>query len=162
MWQLISSRAFPKTAKSLQAPLGTKRPATIGRITVLLHGASAGSTLICWWSIARGATGQCRLIAAAGFTGVDVTAIASAVSEVHIRECFLCGHIGSVDAIANQVIGSDVELGIEHAGNCARRNINYVVGNSASVRKTCAIAGEQAHPAPVSRRSRRYTGVQSQ
>ncbi len=75
------------------------------------------------------------LITATRLTGVDVTAIATAVSEVHIREGFLCGHIGSSDTIADQVIGSDVELGVEHAGNCARCNVHHVVGEPPPVRK---------------------------
>ena len=131
-------------------------PETFGRVTELLDRAGGATALVCWRSIGRIAAAERWLITATRLTGVDVTAIAAAVSEVHIREGFLCGHIGSSDAIAEQVIGSDVELGIEHAtGNHARCNVHHIVGQSPSVGKACAVAGKQTQPAAVSLRSRR-------
>lgn len=49
------------------------------------------------------------LFTAADFTRIDVTAVTPAVGVVKIRECFLRRHIGGIHAIANQVVGSNVE-----------------------------------------------------
>jgi hypothetical protein len=100
--------------------------------------------------------GQRWLVAATRFTGVDMTAIAAAVSEVHIRESLLCGHIGRSNAIADQVIRSDVEFRVEYAAcNHARCNVNHVIGQTPPVGKACAVAGNQTQAAAVGLRSGR-------
>ena len=135
-------------------------PETFGRVTELHHRAGSATALVCRRSLPLITAGERWLITATRFTGVDVSAIATAVSEVHIGEGFLCGHIGSSDTIADQVIGSDVELGVEHAaGNHASCNVNHIVGQTPPVGKACAIAGKQTQPAAVSLRCWGYAGV---
>ena len=134
-----------RKSEGLRAPLRVECPETFGRFTELHHRASSAAALVCRWWVCLVATGKRWLITATRLTGIDVTAIAAAVREVHIRESFLCGHIRSSDAIADQVIGSDVELGIEHARNCAQWNVHYVVGQPPPIGKACAVAGEQTH-----------------
>ncbi len=143
-----------------RAHLRVACPETFGRITELHHRAGSAAALVCGWSFPLITAGKRWLIAATRFTGVYVTAIATAVGEVHIGEGFLCGHIGSSDTIADQVIGSDVEFGVEHAaGNYASCNVNHIVGQPPSIGKACTIAGKQTQPAAVSLRCWGYAGV---
>src|SRR5580692_8710551 len=71
----------------------------------LVNWARQRTALVCRRSIRVLRAGGRRLIAAASrIAGTDVTAVASAVCKVHIRERLLRRDVRCIDAIAEQVV----------------------------------------------------------
>ena len=89
------------------------------RYQALVDGAGRRAALVCRRSIRVLRAGGCWLIAAARrIAGADMTAVASAVCIVHIRERLLRRNVGSVDAVADQVVRGDIEA---RGSECHRR-----------------------------------------
>ena len=90
-----------------------------------------------------------------------MAAVPSAVCKVNIRERLLRRNVGSVDAIAKQVVRRDIEAGTQNATDAhPLDNIDDVVRETATIWESCRIAGDQTQPLALRLRSRRHTSVE--
>ena len=90
-----------------------------------------------------------------------MTAVSSTVCKVNIRERLLRRNVGSVDAIAKQVVRRDIEAGTQNATNAhPLDNIDNVIRETATVWESRRIAGDQTQPLALGLWSRRHTSVE--
>jgi hypothetical protein len=90
-----------------------------------------------------------------------MTAVASTVCKVNIRERLLWGNVGRVDAIAEQVVRRDIEPRAENAASDhSRSNVDDIIRGTATIGETGRIAPDQSQTASARERRRRYTGIE--
>src|SRR5579864_6546304 len=105
-----------------------------------------------------------RLVSAAcRVARTDMTAIASTVCIVNIRELLLRRNVGRVDTIAEPVVRRNVESRAENAaGNDSRGYVDDVIRETATIGVTRRIASDQPHPAPARESCGSDAGVEPQ
>ena len=89
-------------------------------------------------------TGSCLLDrAAAGFAGIDVTAVAAVGAVGEVGELVAVGDVVDVDAVAEFVIGEFVEAGGEDtADDDAEGDVGDVIVEAAAVGEAGGVTGE--------------------
>jgi hypothetical protein len=82
-----------------------------------------------------------------------MSAVASTVCIVNVRERLLRRNVGGVHAIAEQVVRGHIER--RPAENAAYahplNNIDHVIGKTAAVWEPCSVASDQAQPLALRR-----------
>src|SRR5271155_2844074 len=91
-----------------------------------------------------------------------MAAVASTVCKVNIRERLLRRDVGSVDAVAEQVVRRYVEARAQNASDAdPLNNIDDIIRQTAAIGEPGSIASDQAQTLALPLRGRRYTGVES-
>ena len=102
------------------------------------------------------------IAAACRVARADVTAVASTVCKMNIRERLLRRDVGSVDAVAEQVVRRYIEARAQNASDAhPLNNIDDIIRQTAAIWEPGRIAGDQAQTLALPLRGRRDTGVES-
>ena len=97
------------------------------------------------------------IAAASSIARTDMTAVASTVCKVNIRERFLRGNVWRVDTVAEQDVRRDIERRAAQNTTNAHplNNIDHIISETAAIREPGRVTSDQAKTLALRHRGRR-------